>query len=172
MLVHAEVMRDLVPDRIFHYFLQVLRIRGRLFDRFLENRNFVGKNSGIVDSPFSPRHAFVQAEQTPAAAQAELYFLLRGRFVLYNDGDIIQQIQKFFGYRRNPRVHQFFKFLSGHIFIFKSNKNRSCFVRFLLRTFFYFSFVFYIFIHYLSKLSLSFNFSNCALDKGYGVPPP
>ena len=94
-LVHPEVVRDFVPDRVADDLFRVLDIAGGSEDGFSKNRDFIGQDPVIMRASRGLWHAFVKAEKRRVAPEPELPPLLWGRLVFNNHGHICELREEF-----------------------------------------------------------------------------
>src|SRR6185369_2158896 len=82
-LIHAKVMRDLMPDGIGDHLLQLLKIPRRSFMRTLVDGDPVGHREAVAYAAGRERMSLIQTEQAGA-----------GRLALHDDGDVLQILAK------------------------------------------------------------------------------
>src|SRR3989344_792689 len=114
MLVHAEVMRDLVPHRVADHGLRFLRIARDRQDRQHENRYLVRENPVVMRAARDLRHSFVEPEEGCIDAEAHGAALGGRWLVLHHDGHIIEAAQKFLRNAVQAIGHQRFEFAARH----------------------------------------------------------
>src|ERR1017187_3633452 len=69
-LVHAEIVRHLVPDGVLHQLRQVLGALGQALMRTLEDGNTVGHGERLENAAGGERPAFVESQQRAPARYA------------------------------------------------------------------------------------------------------
>src|ERR1035437_2020314 len=91
-LVQPEVVRHLVPDRVFHQLGEVLGTARHALMGALENRDAVRHRERFEHASRGQRTPFIQTQQGPAARHAPARQLPRMRLGLHNHGDILQTL--------------------------------------------------------------------------------
>src|ERR1035437_5479641 len=91
-LVQPEVVRHLVPDRVFHQLGEVLGTARHALVGALENRDAVRHRERFEHAPPGQRTPFIQTQQGPAARHAPARQLPRVGLGLHNHGDILQPL--------------------------------------------------------------------------------
>jgi hypothetical protein len=62
VLVHSEIMRDLMPDRIGYHPFQFGARACKAFMRTLENRDLIGQTEPVENGALGQRPALIEAE--------------------------------------------------------------------------------------------------------------
>ena len=88
-LVHPEIVRHLVPDRVLHKAREVLRTPREALVGTLEDRDPVGHGERLENAALGQRTALIQPEQSAAMGHAAAAKLRRIRLILHQQCDIL-----------------------------------------------------------------------------------
>src|SRR5262245_59272265 len=91
-LRQAEVVADLVNEGLADRDDQVVLVRARVLNRPLEERDLVGEAVAIGPLALGDWRALVESQQRIGRLDPDLAQLLRVRFVLDDDGDVLHRV--------------------------------------------------------------------------------
>ena len=88
-LVHSKVVRDFMPERLFHQAFQILAAASDPLVRTLEDGDSIGQLKGLKNAAVCERTSFIQSEKRAAGRDSSRLKLGRRGLIFDHDRYVI-----------------------------------------------------------------------------------